>query len=469
MATAVIMPRQGQSVESCLIGEWHVKKGDQVKKDDPLFTYETDKATFDEVSPVDGEIIAVFFEEGDDVPVLLNVLVIGKAGEDWSEFIPEGATADGAGKPAPAADKKADTPAASQAVAAPAQAQAVAPVSASPTAVDAPISPRARTAAYKNKADLRYATGSGPGGRIIERDVDAVVAAGHIATSAAGTDYTAGIAGSGIGGRVRVDDLGQVPAIALTDTSAAVAPLSQLPEYEDKKLSGIRKIIGEAMHSSLSDMAQLTLNTSFDATDIIDFRNRLKAAKAKGLDQSLGFSLLAKVPTFNDIILYAVSRTVLKYPDCNAHFLGDAMRFFNRVHLGVAVDTPRGLMVPVVRNADTMSISEIGAEAATLAEAAQQGSINPDLLNGSTITISNLGSLGIESFTPVINPPETCLLGVNNINTRLRMVDGEAVPYQAMGLSLTFDHRAVDGAPAARFLQGLVKNLENFQLLMMEN
>ena len=167
MATAVIMPRQGQSVESCLIGEWHVKKGDQVKKDDPLFTYETDKATFDEVSPVDGEIIAVFFEEGDDVPVLLNVLVIGKAGEDWSEFIPEGATADGAGKPAPAADKNADTPAARQAVAAPAQAQAVAPVSASPTAVDAPISPRARTAAYKNKADLRYSTGSGPGCRII--------------------------------------------------------------------------------------------------------------------------------------------------------------------------------------------------------------------------------------------------------------------------------------------------------------
>ncbi|NLC40712.1 MAG: 2-oxo acid dehydrogenase subunit E2, partial [Clostridiaceae bacterium] len=381
MATAVIMPRQGQSVESCLIGEWHVKKGDQVKKDDPLFTYETDKATFDEVSPVDGEIIAIFFEEGDDVPVLLNVLVIGEAGEDWSGFIPEGATLDGADQAPSAVDQKDDVPAASEAPAPALAQQTAAPVSEIPAAVDAPISPRARAAADKSKADLRYATGSGPGGRIIERDVDAVVAAGHVATSAAGTDYAAGITGSGIGGRVRVDDLDQVPATPLAETPLAAVPLSQLPEYEDKKLSGIRKIIGEAMHSSLTDMAQLTLNTSFDATDIIDFRNRLKEAKAKGLDQSLGFNLLAKIPTFNDIILYAVSRTILQYPDCNAHFLGDKIRYFNRVHLGVAVDTPRGLMVPVVRNADTMSISEIGAEAATLAEAAQQGSINPDLLN----------------------------------------------------------------------------------------
>ncbi len=469
MATAVIMPRQGQSVESCLIGEWHVKKGDQVKKDDPLFTYETDKATFDEVSPVDGEIIAVFFEEGDDVPVLLNVLVIGEAGEDWTGFIPEGATADGADQIVSAVDKMDDIPEASETLApAPVQ-QAAAPAEAKPQAVDAPVSPRARAVAAKGKADLRYATGSGPGGRIIERDVDAVIAAGHVATSAAGTDYAAGITGSGIGGRVRVDDLNQVPVMPAAETPLAVAPHSELPEYEDKKLSGIRKIIGEAMHSSLSNMAQLTLNTSFDAADVIDFRNRLKEAKAKGLDQLLGFSLLTKIPTFNDIILYAVSRTVLQYPDCNAHFLTDKMRYFNRVHLGVAVDTPRGLMVPVIRNADSMSISEIGAEAVSLAEAAQHGSINPDLLSGSTITISNLGSLGIESFTPVINPPETCLLGVNNISTRLRMQDGEAVPYQAMGLSLTFDHRAVDGAPAARFLQGLVKNLENFQLLMMEN
>ncbi|NLC39607.1 MAG: 2-oxo acid dehydrogenase subunit E2 [Clostridiaceae bacterium] len=469
MATAVIMPRQGQSVESCLIGEWHVRRGDQVKKDDPLFTYETDKATFDEVSPVDGEVIAVFFEEGDDVPVLLNVLVIGQAGEDWKEFIPEGASADGADQTADAGSTKVDAPEKSQAIAAHAVKQDPVPISPKASPVDAPISPRARTLATKSKADLRYASGSGPGGRIIERDINALVAAGHLATSAAGADYTAGISGSGIGGRVRVDDLDQIPAISVQETPAASLPLSELPEYEDIKLSGIRKIIGDAMHSSLTNMAQLTLNTSFDAGDIIEFRNRLKEAKTKGLDQLLGFSLLEKVPTFNDIILYAVSRTVLRYPDCNAHLLDDKMRHFNHVHLGMAVDTPRGLMVPVIRNADSMSIREIAAEAVSLAEAAQSGAINPDLLSGSTITISNLGSLGIESFTPVINPPETCLLGVNNISTRLRMEDGEAVPYQAMGLSLTFDHRAVDGAPAARFLQGLVKNLENFQLLMMEN
>ncbi|NLC40024.1 MAG: 2-oxo acid dehydrogenase subunit E2 [Clostridiaceae bacterium] len=465
MATAVIMPRQGQSVESCLIGEWHVKKGDQVKRDDLLFTYETDKATFDEISPVDGEVIAIFFQEGDDVPVLFNVLVIGKTGEDWNEFIPEGATADGADR-IPASSEKL-TDAESAATAAPVVEQVTRPSSEQPVAENAPISPRARTVAAKSNADLRYATGSGPGGRIIERDVDAVIAAGHVATSAAGTDYAAGITGSGIGGRVRVNDLDKTPFTSAA-AAAAAAPLSDLPEYEDKKLTNIRKIIGDAMHDSLTDMAQLTLNTSFDATNIINFRDHLKQAKAKGLDKTLGFSLLTNVPTFNDIILYAVSRTILHYPDCNAHLLDDKMRYFNRTHLGMAVDTPRGLMVPVIRNADSMSISEISVEARSLAEAAQQGSINPDLLSGSTITITNLGSLGIESFTPIINPPETCVLGVNNITTRLHMVNGEAVPYQAMGLSLTFDHRAVDGAPAAKFLQGLVKNLENFQLMMME-
>lgn len=470
MATAVIMPRQGQSVESCLIGEWHVKKGDHVKKSDPLFTYETDKATFDEVSPVDGEVIAVFFEEGDDVPVLLNVLVIGEVGEDWSEFIPEGATADGKDQsPSSIKEVTADEiKVIEESTYLPTlpDNQPVTPVMEHPSVVDAAISPRARRVAAKQNADLRHAKGSGPGGRIIERDVDAVIAAGHVATSAVGTDYTSGIAGSGIGGRVRVEDIKQVPTTTPTVTAAQ---LNDLPEYEDKKLPNIRKIIGDAMHGSLMNMAQLTLNASFDATEIIDFRNRLKEAKAKGLSETLGFNLLSRVPTFNDIILYAVSRTILQHPDCNAHLLEDKIRYFKQVHLGMAVDTPRGLMVPVIRNADSMTISEIGAEARSLAESAQQGSINPDLLSGSTITITNLGSLGIESFTPVINPPETCILGVNNLTTRLRMVDAEAVPYQAMTLSLTFDHRALDGAPAARFLQTLVVNLENFQLLMMEN
>ncbi len=469
MATAVIMPRQGQSVESCIIGEWHVKKGDQIKEGDTLFTYETDKATFDEVAKESGELIAVFFAEGDDVPCLLNVCVIGQAGESWEEFIPEGATQDGAG--AASATTEATAPAAAVE-----EAPSVATVQAAPVAAAATapadlegvfISPRAKSVAATHHADLRFAVATGPNGRIIERDVLAAVAAGHVATSAAGTDYDASITGTGLGGRVRVEDLAAATVTAAAPVAAAV--VSDGPEYEDVKLTNIRKVIAKAMHSSLSEMAQLTLNTSFDAGDVMAFRARIKKAIEAGLDEKLGFSILKKVPTFNDIVLYAVSRTLLQFPDMNAHFLGDKMRYFNTVHLGVAVDTPRGLMVPVVRNADKLTIGEISASVKDLAAAAQTGTISPDDIQGSTFTVTNLGSLGVESFTPVINPPETAILGVGNLQTRVKEVGGELKAYKVMGLSLTLDHRAIDGAPAARFLQALVKNLENFTLLMMEH
>ena len=204
-------------------------------------------------------------------------------------------------------------------------------------------------------------------------------------------------------------------------------------------------------------MAQLTLNASFDATNIMEFRKQVKANKDK-----LGLENI----TINDIILYAVSRTVLNHRDCNAHFLDDTMRYFNTVNLGVAVDTPRGLMVPTLFNAERKSLNEISKEAKSIAQMAQSGNINPDLLQGGTITITNLGTLGIESFTPVINPPQTCILGVNTLETRVKNVNGEMKMYQAMTLSLTFDHRALDGAPAARFLQELCRNLENFSILL---
>ena len=470
MATPVIMPRQGQSVESCIIGEWHKKKGDAIKAGDNLFTYETYKATFDEVAKVDGELIAVFFAEGDDVPCLLNVCVIGETGEAWESYIPEGATQDGAG--AAASVEAVVEPSSEPAVPAErvmAQVHETAAVASAAVAVDTrnmAISPRARNTAEKLHADLRFASGSGPNGRIIERDVKAAIAAGHVATAAAGMDFAAGVQGTGLGGRVRVEDLNapaaEIPAVAV---SAAI----EGPEFEDVKLPNIRKVIAKAMHNSISSMAQLTLNSSFDATDVMAFRARIKKAIDAGLDEKLGFSILKKVPTFNDIVLYAVTRTVLQFPDCNAHFLDDKMRYFKNVNLGVAVDTPRGLMVPVIRNANKLTINEISAAVKNLAAAAQGGTISPDDLKGSSFTVTNLGSLGIESFTPVINPPETCILGVNNLQTRVKEVNGQLQSYQVMGLSLTIDHRAVDGAPAARFLQALVKNLENFSLLMMEH
>ena len=228
-------------------------------------------------------------------------------------------------------------------------------------------------------------------------------------------------------------------------------------EYEDVALPNIRKVIARSMHASLSEMAQLTHSFSFDATQVMAYRKIVKENAEK-------FGL-ANI-TFNDIILFAVSRVLLNHRDLNAHFLGDKMRYFTDVNLGMAVDTPRGLLVPTIFGANKMSLNEIAGAAKDLAKQAQEGTISPDLLVGASFTVSNLGTYGVEHFTPVINPPQTGILGVNNIQTKLKMVDGEAVPYQAMGISLTYDHRALDGAPASRFAQELCRTLENFMALL---
>ena len=213
------------------------------------------------------------------------------------------------------------------------------------------------------------------------------------------------------------------------------------------------------MHASLAEMAQLTLNTSFDAGKILSFRAAVKAAGEK--------SGLGNI-TVNDIILFAVSRTLLSHPDVNANYLEKegVMRRFAHANLGVAVDTPRGLIVPTLFNADTLTLNELSGQAKKLINAAKEGGINPDLLTGGSFTVTNLGSLGVESFTPVINPPQTAILGVDCVTRRVKQVNGQDVFYDAMGLSLTFDHRALDGAPAAKFLRDLVFNLENFDLLL---
>lgn len=443
-AHPIIMPRQGNTVESCIISSWAKKVGDPVKTGDILFTYETDKATFDEESKFDGTMLAIFFEEGDDVPCLTNVCVIGQPGEGFEEFNPNTT------ETAPEEPAAVSTPVAA---AIPASAPAVKAVSADGHIA---ISPRAKNLATRTGVNPAFVAGTGPYGRIIEKDIKAFVADGAGATFAAAASAQPGMSGTGIGGKITLSDLNKKSVT--NDAPVVSAEVSgSAPDYEDVKLPNIRKVIAKSMHQSLSTMAQLTLNASFDATQVMAYRKQLKENKEK-----LG---LANI-TINDIILYAVSRTILAHRDCNAHYLDDKMRYFNNVHLGIAVDTPRGLLVPTLRNANKKSLNEISAEAKSLASAAQGGTISPDALQGASFTITNLGTMGIESFTPVINPPQTAILGVNTLETRVKNVGGEMKLYQAMTLSLTFDHRALDGAPAAKFLHELCNNLENFTLLL---
>ena len=224
------------------------------------------------------------------------------------------------------------------------------------------------------------------------------------------------------------------------------------------ELSRIRRIIADSMFHSISSTAQLTINASFDASRILELRKRFREKQAIAGENPAAFSNI----TVTDMILYAVSRVILNHRELNAHFIQDKMLLFNNVHLGFAVDTERGLMVPTIFNANRKTLQEISEEASLLAQQCKKGTINPDLLKGATFTVTNLGPLGIESFTPILNPPQTGILGVNTIIHRFKEKDGCHVLYPSIGLSLTFDHRAVDGAPAARFLRDLGAALENF-------
>lgn len=410
MATVITMPQQGLTEESSVIAEWYVKEGDTVSVGTPLFAIETGKATFDVESEAAGTVLAVFAAEGDDVPIKAPVCVVGEPGESFEK--PAGAAAPAA---APVQEAKAEEkPAAPAAAAAP---------KAEESGVFA--SPRAKAAAERAGVDWHNAAATGAEGRVIERDIAALAACrGKAAEQAA---------------------------------SAGTAPAAE-EEFEVFKNSGIRKVIAQNMHDSLAGMAQLSMTAYFDATEIFAFREKVKC-----MGEKLGYPNIS----INDMILFAVSRTVLDHPIFNAHFSDKETTIYHRVHVGVATNTERGLMVPTLFNADLKSLNVISREAKALAAACRENTIKPDQLSGGTITVTNLGNNDISSFTPVINPPQTAIIGVCSPEWRVRPgKDGQMEVYRAMGISLTFDHRAADGAPAAAFLHDFCQRLENFSLLL---
>ena len=461
MATPVIMPRQGNSVESCIVTSWGKKVGDKVAIDDVLFSYETDKAAFDELAKVEGTVLAIFFKEGDDIPCLTNVMVIGNEGESFAEFDPNGAAPAAAeAAPAAAAETKVEE--------AKAEAEEIA---AAPIVMgDLHISPRAKALAAKSGADLSKVVPTGPDGRVIERDVQKLIDAGLVVSAAARDSYQGGLEGTGLGGRVTLADLNKkaepAAAEAAAPAAAAAAPVALGTPVDDsytEPMTNMRKVIAKAMMSSLSGMAQLTHNISYDATEVQAARAMFKA---KG--EKFGMEKIS----INDIIMFVVARTLAmpEHKALNANLIDDGktMKYFKGVHLGMAVDTDRGLMVPTIFNADKMTLKELSATAKKLAKECKEGKINPDYLKGASFTVSNIGSLGIESFTPVINPPQTGILGVCAITDGFRKVNGQIECYPKMGLSLSYDHRALDGTPASKFLVDLKNNLEAFTLMLAQ-
>ena len=391
MAIPVIMPRQGQSVETCIITKWFRQKGDTVKSGDLLFSYETDKAAFDVESPADGTILDIFYSDGAEVPVLVNVALIGTAGEKTEQII---------------------TPLSAE------------PDSKSATASETGelkirISPRAKRYADKNGLNYYDIRGSGPNGRIICGDIEKSISPS---------------------------------AIKMTEVKV------QASEFTEQPLTNVRKLIARTMLASLQNSAQLTHHMSADVRNILEARRKIKEGMKNGSEK--------QDITLNDMICLCVIRAIKKLPEINAHFLEDRIKVFNKVHLGIAVDTPRGLMVPAVKNADDMDLQELSRELKSAADACKKGNINPELIKSTaaSFTISNLGNYGVEIFTPVVNLPQSAILGVCTIINRPADLGNNTfgfVPY--IGLSLTYDHRAIDGGPATLFLREIKEQIEKFK------
>ena len=446
MATIVVMPQLGNSVESCIIVEWMIAEGDTVSVDQTLASIETDKSTMEVPSTAEGTVLKLLWEEGDEVPVKDPLIIVGEPGEDISGLVPGG----------DAAPAEADAPA-EQAAAAP---EAAAPAFATERATGA-VSPRARALAASNGVDASaIAEGSGPHGRVIERDVAAAIAAGPVLTSAARAAGVSAAEGTGIGGRVSVADAGRTAEAAPAAAVAAPAAAADFPGASTSApLKGVRKVVAKRMMESLTSTAQLTLNTTANAAGILAMRKKVKNA-----DEALGLNKI----TLNDLVCFAVSRTLLKYPAFNTHLEDGVLTEFEQVHLGFACDTPRGLLVPVIRSAQALGLKAFSDEAKRLAGGAIDGSLSPDFLSGGTFTVSNIGSFGIETFTPVINLPQTAILGVGAITPRPTVAaDGTIGVEQRLNLSLTIDHQVIDGADGARFLRDLVAAIENIDVTVL--
>lgn len=435
MAQQVVMPKQGNSVESCIIVEWNVQLGDKVAIGDVLCSAETDKSTIDVESTAEGVVLARLFEEGADVPVMVPIAVIGEAGEKVETAAQE------------EAKQQAET------VNHVASSEVEKPLVTAAQAIGA--SPRARQLASSLGISLENVQPTGPKGRIIERDVEA--AKGQPLSPVAREQaleqgLKAPLSGSGIGGRVLASDLVAKPVEAAT---VAVPSLEDVTEIAVK---GVRKVTARRMMESIHSTCQLSLHAFADARALKRLRAGFKASKPE-----LGLQAI----TINDLVLFAVSRTLTQFPAFNAHFLGDKILRFSHVHLGVATDTAKGLLVPVLRNSELLSLKQLSEGTKALVGKCKAGTAQPDELSGSTFTVSNVGSFGIEAFTPVLNVPEVAILGVGTITLKpIEDEDGDVVFIEHIGLSLTMDHQAVDGADAARFLKALMDNIASIDLLL---
>jgi pyruvate dehydrogenase E2 component (dihydrolipoamide acetyltransferase) len=452
MATKVFMEALSPTMEEGRLVKWLKNEGDAVKSGETLAEVETDKAIMELVARGDGVLRKRLIAEGETAAVGTLAGVIATADENIDALVGgAGAPAPAAGAPAPEkvvatqqetagassvprkaeeSQGEASTPPQEKVAAVPPGGPAAgAPPAAAPAAPaaqgDVRSSPLARRLASERGLDLNAVQGSGPNGRIIKRDIEAAAAAGAAAPRA---------------------------AVAAAAPSAPVIPREG--DYHDEPLTNIRKTIAKRLGESIGPIPTFYLTAEFDLSRVTEMRAAMK---------ELGDEFKVSV---NDVLLKATAVALSQHPEVNAHWLGDRIRYHNRVHLGMAVATNDGLIVPVIWDADKKRMSQISAESKELAKRARDRKLKPEEYTGSTFSVSNLGMFGIDQFTAIINPPEAAILAIGTSEDKLVVVNGEAVVRSRVRVTMSCDHRIIDGAVGAKFLQTLRRLVENPLMLV---
>ncbi|MFE9103082.1 dihydrolipoamide acetyltransferase family protein [Actinomadura geliboluensis] len=433
--TEILMPRLSDTMEEGVISSWQKQPGDEVAVGDVLVDIETDKAVMEYEAYEAGVLEEILVPEGESAAIGAPIARIAPAG-GAAPAAPAEPAAEPEAKPEPepepaAAAPEATAPAAKAEEAAPAAAPARAPERSAATRP--PSSPLARRLARDHGIDLASLSGSGPGGRIVRADIEAAIRAGGAAEAPAA-------------------------AAPAAPAPAAPAPAAQAraadEDVEAVPLNRFRKVAAKRLTESKRDAPHFYLNREVDAEALLAFRKTLNEALAP-----------AKV-SVNDLIVKAVATALREHPAVNVSYTEENLLFHKRIHVGIAVAVEDGLVVPVVKDADRKSVSQIGAESRELAGKAREGKLKLDEMSGGTFSVSNLGMFGVSSFSAVINPPEAAILAVGAVRDEPVVRDGEVVPGKRMAVTLSVDHRATDGATAAQFLARLAELLQNPLLIV---
>jgi pyruvate dehydrogenase E2 component (dihydrolipoyllysine-residue acetyltransferase) len=435
MATKVIMPKLSPTMEEGQIARWLKKEGDKVAMGEPLAEIDTDKATMEMQALANGVLRKIVIGEGQSAPLGQLIAVIGEPNEDIASLLAEAPAAVGIPKEGPKEEAPKPVEPAPAPAEQPATQAAAAGAGTGPRAVDgrqAPtdsgrliVSPLAARMAAESGLDLRSVQGSGPGGRIIKKDIEAALSEPKLGPS------------------------GQRYPRAVEPARFQPAPVAAASAYRDEPATQIRQTIAKRLVTSLGPVPHFFLTTEIEMDRAAEMRRGINA-----LDPDLKISI-------NDVIIKVAAAALIQHPEVNASFQEKFVRYYEHADIGVAVAIEDGLITPVVRSADQKSLSQIAAEVRELAERARSKRLKPEEYTGATFSISNLGMFGIDEFTAVINPPEGAILAIGAMSPKPVVRDNEIVVRQIMRVTMSCDHRAIDGATGAKFLQTFKKILEN--------